>query len=101
LYHWVKLFPKNSEESNEFEESNGSEKSNEVEESEESEESNKCELIRKAIVIFILNWNFFEGVKTYHNALQMTNKQDKKFEVYFIELEMLNKSIDELDGMDY
>jgi hypothetical protein len=48
------------------------------EESNELEESNKWELIRKTIVIFILNWNFFEKVKTHHSSPHMRNKQDKK-----------------------
>jgi hypothetical protein len=56
LYHWVKFYLKDSEKNN------------------ESEESNECKLIRKMIVVFILNWNLFEEVKTYHNALQLRNK---------------------------
>jgi hypothetical protein len=49
-----------------------------------------------------LNWNFFEEVKTYHNALQMTNGQDKKVEAHFIKLERFNKNMEELENrMDY
>jgi hypothetical protein len=71
------------------------------EESNEREKNNECELIRKAISIFILNWNLFGEVKTYHNALQMTNKQDEKLEAHFIELERFNRSIDELERMEW
>jgi hypothetical protein len=54
------------------------------------------------IVVFILNWNLFEEVKIYHNALQLRNKQDENFEVHFIELERFNESVEELENrMDY
>jgi hypothetical protein len=85
LYYWVKFCVKGSEESNEIEENNESEENNEC------EKNNECELIRKTIVIFILNWSLFEEVKTYHNALQLRNKQDENFEVHFIELERQQK----------
>jgi hypothetical protein len=48
------------------------------------------------IVVFILNWNLFEELKAYLNALQLRNKQDENFEVHFIELEKFNKSVEEL-----
>jgi hypothetical protein len=76
----VKFYLKNSEESNEI------------------GENNECELIRKVIVVFILNWGLLEEVKVYRSALQMTNKQDKKFEAHFIKLERFNKSVEELEN---
>jgi hypothetical protein len=113
-YHWSKVPAKDSgeskevEESNEIEENNKieggnkCEKNNESEESNESEENNECELVKKTIVIFIINWNYFENTKTYHTALQMTIEQSEEFEMHFIELERFKKSVEELENrMDY
>jgi predicted transposase/invertase (TIGR01784 family) len=81
---------------------------------EELKESNGCDVLRKKIKIYLMNFNSFEEEEEYHHVVDIFPEEfygsiyrkilepDERLELHFIELEKFNKGVKKLrNRLDY